>query len=122
MIDSTITDSQVIANEFNNFFVSIGRKLSEDIISTVSPLSFVTQVNNSIFIEEVSVTEVRTTILSLKNSSPCWDEFPMFVTKASIDNYIMPLIHIINKSLKEGVFPSELKLAKVGTNFKSWRH
>ena len=64
--DSTITDSQVIANELNNFFVSIGRKLSEDIISTVSPLSFVTQVNNSIFIDEVSVTEVRTTILSLK--------------------------------------------------------
>ena len=64
--DSTITDSQVIANEFNNFFVSIGRKLSEDIISTVSPLSFVIQVNNSIFIAEVSVTEVRTTILSLK--------------------------------------------------------
>ena len=50
--DSTITNSQVIANEFNNFFVSIGRKLSEDIIFTVSPLSFVTQVNNSIFIEE----------------------------------------------------------------------
>ena len=63
--DSTITDSQIIANEFNNFFVSIGRKLSEDIIYTVSPLSFATQVNNSIFIEEVSVTEVRTTILSL---------------------------------------------------------
>ena len=37
--DSIITDSQVIANEFNNFFVSIGRKLSEEIVSTVSPLS-----------------------------------------------------------------------------------
>ena len=117
--DSTITDSQVIANEFKNFFVSIGRKLSEDIISTVSPLSFVTQVNNSIFIEEVSVTEVRTTILSLKNSSPGWDEFPTFVAKASIDNYIMPLTHVINKSLKEGVFPSELKLAKVVPIFKA---
>ena len=64
--DSTITDSQGIANEFNNLFVSIRLKLSEDIISTVSPLSIVTHVNNSIFIEEVSVTEVRTTILSLK--------------------------------------------------------
>ena len=117
--DSTITDSQVIANEFNNFFSPFFssflylRKLSEGIVSTVSPLSYVNQVNDSIFIEEVSVTEVRTTILSLNNSTPGWDEFPTFVAKKSIDNYIMPLTHVINKSLKEGVFPSELKLAKV---------
>ena len=31
----------------------------------------------------------------------------------------MPLTHIINKSLKEGVFPSELKLAKVVPIFKA---
>ena len=39
--DSTIADSKVIANEFNNFFVSICRKLSKEIVSTVSPLSYV---------------------------------------------------------------------------------
>ena len=77
--DYTITDSQIIANEFNNFFVSIGRKLSEDIISTVSPLSFVTQVNNSIFIGEVSVTGFRITILLSNNSTTGWDELPTFV-------------------------------------------
>ena len=79
--DSTITDSKFIANKFNNFFDSIGRKLSEEIVSAVSPLSYVNQVNNSIFIEKVSVTEVRTTILSLNNSTPGWDEFPTFVAK-----------------------------------------
>ena len=31
----------------------------------------------------------------------------------------MPLTHIINKSLKEGVFPSELKLATVVPIFKA---
>ena len=31
----------------------------------------------------------------------------------------MPLTHVINKSLKEGVFPSELKLAKVVPIFKA---
>ena len=45
--DSTITNNQVITNKFNNFFVSIGRKLSEGIVSTVSPLSYVNQVNDS---------------------------------------------------------------------------
>ena len=116
--DSTITDSKVITNEFNNFFVSIGRKLSEDIIATVNPLSFVTQVNNSIFIEEVSVTEVRTTILSFKKQFPRLGRISD-VCCTSIDNYIMPLTHIINKSLKEGVFPSELNLAKVVQIFKA---
>ena len=66
-----MTESQVITNEFNKFFVYIDRKLSEDIVSNGNPSSYVNHVNNSIFIEEVSVTNVRTTILSLNNSSPC---------------------------------------------------
>ena len=37
----------------------------------------------------------------------------------SIEKYIMSLTHIINKSLREGVFPSELKLAKVVPIFKA---
>ena len=37
----------------------------------------------------------------------------------SIDNFIMPLTHIINKSLREGEFPSELKLPKVVPIFKA---
>ena len=63
------------------FLCSIGRKLSKEIVSTVSPLSYVSQVNNSIIIDEVSVTEVKTTILSLNNSTPGWDKFPTFVAK-----------------------------------------
>ena len=116
--DSTITESKVIANEFNNFFVSIGRKLSKEMVSTVSSLSYVHQLNNSIVIEEVSVTEVRTTILSLNNSTPGCDEFHRFVAK-SIESCLMPLTHVINKSLREGVFPSELKLANVVPIFKA---
>ena len=38
-----------IANEFNTFFVSIGRKLAAETVSTVSPISYVKQVINSIF-------------------------------------------------------------------------
>ena len=39
--------------------------------------------------------------------------------KRCINVYIKPLTHIIDKSMKEGVFPSELKLAKVVPIFKS---
>ena len=46
---------------------------------------------------------VKNTILSLKNSSPCYDEFPAFIAKQCIDNYVVPLTYVINMSLMEGI-------------------
>ena len=57
--------------------------------------------------------DVRTVISSLKNSSPGFDGIPYFVANQCIDNFIEPLTYIIKMSFMEGVFPSELKLAKV---------
>ena len=57
--------------------------------------------------------DVKNTILSLKNSSPGYDELPAIIAKQCIDNYVVPLTYVINMSLMEGIFPSELKLAKV---------
>ena len=58
--------------------------------------------------------------MSLKYSSPGYDEFPAFITKQCIDiDYVVPLTYVIDMSLMEGIFPSELKLAKVVLIFKS---
>ena len=62
--------------------------------------------------------DVKNTILSLKNSNPGYDEFPAFIAKQCIDNYVVPLTYVINMSLMEGIFPSELKLAQVINIFK----
>ena len=117
--NTVITDSQLIADEFNNFFVSIGPQLANKISNTVSPLSYVHSVVNSIVISIITALEVRNIILSTKNSSPGWDDIPACVAKKCIDHYIDPLTHIINNSIQEGVFPSELKLARVVPLFKS---
>ena len=63
--------------------------------------------------------DVKNTILSLTNSSPGYDEFPAFIAKQCIDNYVVPLTYVINMLLIEGIFPSELKLARVIPIFKS---
>ena len=63
--------------------------------------------------------DVKNTILSLKNSCPGYDEFHAFIAKQCIDNDVVPLTYVINMSLLEGIFPSELKLAKVFPIFKS---
>ena len=62
---------------------------------------------------------LKDTILSLKNSSPGYDELPASIAKQCTDNYVVPLTYIINMSLIECIFPSELKLAKVVPIFKS---
>ena len=114
-----ISNSQVIAEEFSNFFVSIGPQLASNISTGTSHMVCMNSVANSVFIPDITTKEVRNVILLMKNSSAGWDDIPAYVTKRCIEVYIEPLTHVIDKSFKEGVFPSELKLAKVVPIFKS---
>ena len=81
-------------------------------------MSYVDNIMNNMVISYVSYMDIKNTILSLKNSSPAYDELPSYIAKQWIDNYVMPLIYIINMSLMEGIFPSEFKLAKIVPIFK----
>ena len=113
-----ITDSLEIANCFNDYFVSVGPDLSKDIVSTTNPMSYINNCSNSIVLPPVTLAEVRQTVMSMKNSSAGWDEFPALVAKQSIDSYIEPLTCLINRSFMDGIFPNELKLARVVPIFK----
>ena len=108
-----------IANNFNTFFVSVGSEMTKDIVSTANPMSYINNCNSIIVIPPVTVMEVRQTILSLKNSSAGWDDLFALVAKQSIDSYIEPLTCLINRSFADGIFPNELKLARVVPIFKS---
>ena len=74
---------------------------------------------NSIVISYDSCMDIKTTILSFKNSNPGYDKLSATIAKQCIDNYVVPLTYIVNMSLMEGVFSSELKLAKVVPIFKA---
>ena len=58
-------------------------------------------------------------IKNLKVSSPGWDSISALVVKATYPRFIEPLTHILNLSVMYGVFPSELKLAKVIPLYKA---
>ena len=119
-IDNIIIDnSEKIANEFNNFFVSIGHNLAKDITCNVNPLFYVNSVNDSIVAQHVSVAQVRNVITPLKDSSPGWDHLSLFVLKQCVDTYVEPITVLINNSFYHGIFPDELKLARVVPIFKS---
>ena len=98
--------------------MSIGQKLAKHITSDVNPMSYINSVEHSIVITNISSTEVTQVISTLKNSSAGWDGLPTFVAKKCVSGYIEPLTYLINTSFTEGVFPIELKLARVVPIFK----
>ena len=117
--NETVDNSKINANEFNHFFTSIGPELADKSTCSVDPISYVATIVNSIVISYASYMDVKNTIISLKNSSPGYDKFSALIAKQCIDNYVVPLTYVINMSLMTGIFPSELKLAKVVPIFKS---
>ena len=88
-------------------FVSIVPQLASNIASSTNHMFYMNTVTNSIFIPDITTIEVINAILLLKNSCAGMDDNPAYVMKRCINVYIEPLTHIINKSFKEGVFPSE---------------
>ena len=117
---TSVINSLEIANAFNDFFTTIGPLLANKIpTSTINPLSYVKNVPNSIVIEEVSERQVSDIIKSLSNSSAGWDGFPISIAKQCSKNFVKPLTALINSSIREGVFPRELKKARVVPIFKT---
>ena len=78
------------------------------------------QCPNSTFINPVSEDEVVNIIKSCKpkHSKDC-DDINMYVLSKVTDQIVKPLVHIFNLSFSSGIFPSEMKTAKVIPVFKS---
>ena len=117
--NESVSNSTDIADSFNNFFVSIGPQLAENISCETNPLTYVNNIERSIVILDVTCEEIKGVIHSLNNSSSGWDEIPTFLVKKCVDSFIEPLTYLVNSSISEGIFPSELKLARVVPIFKS---
>ena len=116
------SDASCIANTFNNYFVNIGPNLSKKIpVSEIDPMQYINGLNfpDSIFIRETTESELKRIILGLKNSSAGFDEISSRLLKDSFQFYIKPLVHLVNLSLSQGVFPKELKIARVVPLYKS---
>ena len=120
-IDGSISkDSQDIANAYNDDFIEIGPRLANNITSSINHMTYVTaNVPNTIFIPHITEHEITAVISSMKHSSPGWDSLPTHILKPFLADYIKPLTYLINKSFETGIFPDELKIAKIVPIFKS---
>ena len=111
----TTTDKMKITNGFNKYFVNIGPTLARDIPQ--DDKSSTTYMENRVFesmvITPVIMEEVQSIIKNFKDSGAGWDSIAARVVKTTHSSFIVPLTHIMNMSLLNGVFPSELKIARV---------
>ena len=71
------------------------------------------------YLEAVSNNEVKNIILNLNNASPGWDNISAKIEKQTYQSFLDPLTFILNLSLKSGIVPDDLKLAKVLPLYKS---
>ena len=110
-----VTDEQTIANKFNAFYVNIGPTLARNRPSgNCEPINYIKKgIPNSIFIRPVNETEVVAILKDMKNSSPGWDCISPKIVKQTYRYFLEPLVHVTNMSILHGVFPDELKIAKV---------
>ena len=117
-----ISDSNSIANSFNNFFSKIGQSLSDKIPRTDKHFSeYISRFhsNEKFTFREATDIEVLKAINKLKNKkSTGFDNFSTKLIK-SIKSTIVPIItKIFNQSVNCERFPSKLKIAKVVPVFK----
>ena len=119
--DDIISDGDLVVEHFNNFFVNIGPSTASKIpASNISPTSYLRgNYENSFFSAPVTSNELQKLFDNLKDSACGWDNFDSKVIKYSSTEFINPFLHICNLSLEKGVFPRQLKIAKVIPLFKS---
>ena len=105
--------SQNYSKYFNNYFINVGSSLASSIQSEIDPLLYFQPNNKSIYVPKIGIFEIESIISSMNNSSAGYDELPASIMKQCIGCYIEPLTFLINQSILQGVFPAELKIARI---------
>ena len=128
-------DHKLVADKFNQFFSSVGRKTADEasrlalennidtpttILSSTPPVS---SPGELFYFRPVTCTEVQNIIVSMpSNKSPGLDKINMRVIKDSLPVILGPLTDIINCSLNTSTYPTAWKKAEVIPLLKDGDH
>jgi hypothetical protein len=112
-----VTNQDTIVNSFNNYFVSVADKITENLKSNIADQDSIT---NPINLTKQSATnrcpiinwsytstaEVKRIIKYLKSkNSSGYENIPVKILKMSVSLILSPLTYICNKALSTGKFP-----------------
>ena len=116
-----VDDPKNMANIFNNFFVNVSKKITSTIPRTrKSPLDYLKQGNEkNLYLLAITPEEIEAIILSFQDGKAVGPySIPIKLLKMISKQVSVPLCIIINDSFVSGIFPDNLKLAKVITLYK----
>ena len=115
-----ILDKRKIANEFNAFFTNIGSKLASKIPNASTTFESYINKPDSIMKTKLSMNELKDAFFSLKiNKSPGYGDISFNVVKKCFSSLCKPLKYLFNLSIEKGIFPDDLKIAKVTPIYKA---
>ena len=125
---TTITNQVAIANNLNNYFASVGSKISlmftPQIVNANEYKKYLSNPpQDSFALPPCTEYDIKKAYESLKSSSSFdTDDLNKKMFDRILDLIITPITNIINMSFQSGVFPKAMKTAKVTAIFKSGDH
>ena len=116
-----VFNKKKIAEHFNKYFVNVGPNLADVIPKPNKKIESFLSGNYPIFKESpLTYDELKNAFTTLKTkTSPGFDEVSPDIVKFVFDEIAIPIKYIFNLSLKNGIFPEKLKIARVTPIFKS---
>ena len=120
----TISNSEEISENFNKYFCNIATNLknasgySSDTGDSPYNEFLKDPVNNSMHLDDTDASEVYSLIKNFKNKTT--RDTKISALKVANESYVFTnaLAGVINKSFHQGVFPNELKIARVTPIYK----
>lgn len=117
---TVLHDAQLIANELNQYFCSIGNELFCNIPAADPTYNTLISFNNhSMALFPASTDEIAKIIHSLKNNTNLDDILPSCYIKICQEILLQPITDCINYCLGEGTFPTKLKTSRIVPIYKS---
>ena len=110
-----------IGNAFNEHFASAGEKVKSKINKIdVDPLKYVKRVEQNLMLGNITESKLCHYVSKMKSKfSSGIDGITNDFLKKTVNCLKVPLCIIFNKSLNTGLFPSEMKIAKVCALYKA---
>ena len=117
-----MTDSKIIAEVCNEHFVTIGKKLADEIVQTgdSSPYAHLKRSETRLKFKPVTADQIQQTISKFINSKATGiHNIPNKVLKASMNIISPSLCDIFTTAISSNQFIDDLKIAKVTAVFKA---
>lgn len=114
-----IEDKELIADNMNEYFCSIGQRLSDRIDQGVgSQFKLPKNNDNTIYVHYTNVNEIKNIVKRMKPKAGGVDNISTSVIKILIDCLALPLTCLFNECIKQAVWPDALKKAEIVPIYK----